>query len=57
MHPIGKENIVDFADIPFHGLWGVDDGPETEAEMYQLLDAAYAEGTRWLCVTPHFHPG
>lgn len=48
---------MEFTDIHFHGLWGVDDGPQTEQEMYQLLDSAYAEGTQVLCITPHFHPG
>lgn len=48
---------MNFADIHFHGLWGVDDGPQTERDMYKMLDVAYAEGTRLLCVTPHYHPG
>lgn len=46
-----------FADLHNHILWGVDDGPKTEQQMQQMLDAAYADGLRTLCLTPHFHPG
>ncbi|MBQ7800871.1 MAG: hypothetical protein IJ375_00940 [Oscillospiraceae bacterium] len=48
---------MSFADIHIHALWGVDDGPETEEEMYAMLDAAWADGVRTMCLTPHFHPG
>lgn len=48
---------MNFVDIHFHGLAGVDDGPKTEEEMFALVEAAYREGTRALCLTPHFHPG
>ena len=40
-----------------HLLSGVDDGTKTEQQMQELLDAAYADGTRIICATPHFHPG
>lgn len=40
-----------------HLLYGVDDGAETEEQMQKILDAAYADGTRVICATPHFHPG
>lgn len=46
-----------FADIHSHSLFGVDDGAKTEEDMQAMLDAAYADGTRYLCVTPHFHLG
>lgn len=46
-----------FADIHNHMLFGVDDGARSEAEMYQLIDASYADGVRHLCFTPHYHPG
>lgn len=46
-----------FADIHTHILWGVDDGAESADKMYQMLDAAYAAGTRVLWLTPHYHPG
>lgn len=45
-----------FADIHNHILFGVDDGARVEKEMYQLIDAAYADGVRHLCFTPHYHP-
>lgn len=46
-----------FADIHNHTLAAVDDGAQCEQTMYRMLDAAYADGTRFLCLTPHFHPG
>lgn len=46
-----------FADIHNHMLFGADDGAGTEAEMYQIIDASYADGVRHLCFTPHYHPG
>lgn len=48
---------MSFADIHIHALWGVDDGPKKEQDMYAMLDAAYADGVRTMCVTPHFHLG
>ncbi len=45
-----------FADIHCHILFGVDDGARSEQEMLELLDAAYHDGTRELCFTPHYHP-
>lgn len=46
-----------FADIHCHGLHEVDDGAKTVETMQAMLDAAYADGTRYLCFTPHFHLG
>lgn len=46
-----------FADLHNHTLFGVDDGPGAEAEMFAMLDAAWADGTRMICLTPHCHPG
>lgn len=46
-----------FADIHTHILWGVDDGAQRADEMWQMMDAAYAAGTRMLWLTPHYHPG
>lgn len=50
-------NDMKFADIHIHALYGSDDGPKTEQQMQELVDAAYADGTRVLCLTPHYHPG
>jgi protein-tyrosine phosphatase len=47
---------MQFADIHNHILFGVDDGARSEAEMYQIIDASYADGVRRLCFTPHYHP-
>ena len=46
-----------FTDIHSHLLYGVDDGAETEKQMQSILDAAYADGVRTICATPHYHPG
>ena len=45
-----------FFDLHTHMLCGVDDGAKTEEEMYAMLEMAYADGTRALCVTPHYSP-
>lgn len=47
---------MEFADIHNHALSGVDDGAPSQEIMYQMIDAAYADGTRYLCLTPHFPP-
>ncbi len=48
---------MQFVDVHNHILFGVDDGARSEAEMYRLIDASYADGVRHLCFTPHYHPG
>ena len=45
-----------FFDLHSHLLYGVDDGASSYAEMTQMLDIAYADGTRALCATPHYSP-
>lgn len=42
-----------FVDIHCHALFGVDDGASDEATMYEMLQMAYRDGTRTLCLTPH----
>lgn len=46
-----------FADIHSHLLFGVDDGAKTQEDMLAMVDMAYQSGTRFLCATPHYHPG
>lgn len=46
-----------FSDIHTHALFGVDDGARTEKDMFAMVRAAYDDGTRLMCLTPHFHPG
>lgn len=46
-----------FADIHHHLLYGLDDGAETEEQMYQMLTAAAEDGTRYLAATPHISLG
>lgn len=48
---------MSFTDIHIHLLCGVDDGAENEEQMRKMLDAAYRDGTRAVCATPHYHPG
>lgn len=45
-----------FFDLHTHLLCGVDDGAKTPEEMYAMLDMAYEDGTRAMCLTPHFSP-
>lgn len=47
---------MEFADIHNHSLSGVDDGALSDEIMYRMIDDAYADGTRVLCLTPHFYP-
>ena len=46
-----------FADIHNHSLFGVDDGAKTQEIAERMIAASYAEGVRYLCLTPHHHPG
>ncbi len=48
---------MNYVDLHIHLLCNVDDGAQDEVQMQEILDAAYADGTRTLCATPHFHPG
>ena len=48
--------MIQFFDLHTHILCGVDDGAKTEKEMYAMIDMAYADGTRAICLTPHFSP-
>ena len=45
------------ADIHFHILPGVDDGPSSMDESVALAAAAVADGTRTVVATPHVRPG
>lgn len=49
--------LLHYVDIHNHALFGLDDGPKDEAGTRRMLDEAYAQGTRVICFTPHFHPG
>ncbi|MBR5515695.1 MAG: hypothetical protein IKU52_05785 [Clostridia bacterium] len=46
-----------FADIHCHALCGSDDGPENREDMYKLINTMYDDNIRYICLTPHFHPG
>ena len=46
-----------YADIHFHILPGVDDGPSSMDESVALAAAAVADGTSVVVATPHVRPG
>lgn len=45
------------ADIHNHSLWGVDDGPKNRKTTLDMIASSYRDGVRYLCLTPHCHPG
>lgn len=47
---------MSYAEIHFHLLPGVDDGPPNLDASVQLAVAAVADGTRAVFTTPHVHP-
>ena len=47
---------MSYAELHFHLLPGIDDGPSSIAESVALAAAAAAEGTRTIVTTPHVHP-
>ena len=46
--------MLEAADIHCHMLGNVDNGAKDYDEMKQMIDIAYADGTRHICFTPHF---
>jgi protein-tyrosine phosphatase len=46
--------VLEAVDIHCHMLGKVDDGAKDIDEMKQMIDIAYADGTRHICFTPHF---
>lgn len=46
---------MEFYDIHSHILAKVDDGADSFEMSCQMLDMAYEEGIRHLCVTPHYN--
>ena len=47
---------MSYAEIHFHLLPGIDDGPSSIEDTVALARAAAAEGTRTIVTTPHVHP-
>ena len=47
---------MSYAEVHFHLLPGIDDGPSSIEESIALAVAAAAEGTRTIVATPHVHP-
>lgn len=50
-------SVSGFADIHSHFVYGIDDGAQTQADMYTMLDAAHKDGITVLYATPHVIPG
>lgn len=48
--------LSQYADIHIHALCGVDDGAVDEETMRRMIDMSWADGTRLICFTPHWHP-
>ena len=48
--------MAQFFDLHSHMLCGVDDGAQTPEDMYAMLEAAYEDGIRAVCLTPHYTP-
>ena len=48
--------MAQFFDLHSHMLCGVDDGAKSAEEMYSMLESAYADGIRAICLTPHYSP-
>ena len=48
-----KMRVMNSADLHFHLLPGIDDGPADLAESLALARAAVAEGTGTIVATPH----
>ena len=47
---------MNYAELHFHLLPGIDDGPSSIEQSVELAAAAAAEGTRTIVTTPHVHP-
>ena len=47
---------MNYAEIHFHLLPGIDDGPGTLQDAVALAATAEADGTRAIYATPHIHP-
>lgn len=48
--------MTGFYDLHCHILHGVDDGAQSASEGHAMLEEAYADGIRHICVTPHYNP-
>ncbi len=47
---------MNYAELHFHLLPGIDDGPSSIEQSVELAAAAAAEGTTTIVTTPHVHP-
>lgn len=47
--------MIELVDIHCHALSLTDDGATDDNMMYRMLDAAYNDGIRKICLTPHYN--
>ncbi len=47
---------MQFFDLHCHMLCDVDDGAKNAETMFAMLEMAYEDGIRAICLTPHFSP-
>ncbi len=47
---------MQFFDLHSHMLCNVDDGADNAEEMFSMLEMAYEDGIRAICLTPHYSP-
>ena len=48
-----RKDTIPYADIHCHLMPGVDDGSQDEATTREMLQIAYKDGIRTICLTPH----
>ena len=48
--------MAQYFDLHSHMLCGVDDGAKNPEEMFSMLETAYEDGIRAICLTPHYSP-
>ena len=49
------KQLTGFVDIHNHMMFGVDDGASSEEMTREMLEIAYKDGIRGICLTPHFY--
>lgn len=46
--------MYNFVDLHCHALFNIDDGARDEEMSFKMLDLAYSDGIKTICLTPHF---
>ncbi len=50
----GGDVLYSFVDLHNHCLYGIDDGANDTSMMESMLNIAYKDGIKVICLTPHF---